>query len=80
VQRPDEDLYDGRLGELAVPTLFMHGSLDPRTEPGEMELVRGTLPRATMKFVANGKHSPHSEETAFQECNVIARRFLGSLV
>jgi pimeloyl-ACP methyl ester carboxylesterase len=80
VQRPDEDLYDGQLGELAVPTLFLHGSLDPRTEPGEMELVWGTLPRASMKFVANGKHSPHSEEAAFQECNVIARRFLGSLV
>jgi pimeloyl-ACP methyl ester carboxylesterase len=77
VQRPDEDLYDGRLGELAVPTLFLHGSLDPRTEPGEMEVVRGALPRATMKFVANGKHSPHSEEAAFEECNEIAREFLG---
>ncbi len=40
VQRPDEDLYGGSLGELKVPTLFLHGSLDPRTEPGEMELVR----------------------------------------
>src|SRR6202007_2637987 len=24
VQRPDEDLYDGRLGELRVPALFLH--------------------------------------------------------
>ena len=78
VQRPDEDLYDGRLGELMVPALFLHGSLDPRTEPGEMELVRGALPRATMKFVANGKHSPHSEEAAFVECNAIAREFLSN--
>lgn len=76
VQRPDEDLYGGRLGELAVPTLFLHGSLDPRTEPGEMELVREALRRATMKFVANGKHSPHSEEAAFEECSVIATEFL----
>jgi len=78
VTRPEEDLYDGRLGELAVPTLFLHGSLDPRTEPGEMELVRGALPRATMKFVGNGKHSPHSEEAASEECNAIATEFLQS--
>jgi 2-hydroxy-6-oxo-octa-2,4-dienoate hydrolase len=76
VQRPDEDLYDGQLGELAVPTLFLHGSLDPRTEPGEMELVRGALPRAGMRFVGNGKHSPHSEEAAFEECSEIAMEFL----
>src|SRR5208282_4944715 len=76
VQRPDEDLYDGQLGKLAVSTLFLHGSLDPRTEPGEMELVRGAVPQATMKLVGNGKHSPHSEEAAFKECNAIAREFL----
>jgi pimeloyl-ACP methyl ester carboxylesterase len=78
VKRPDEDLYDGELGELRVPTLFLHGSLDPRTEPGEMELVRGAVPQATMKFVGNGKHSPHSEEAVFAECNAVAREFLQS--
>lgn len=78
VQASDEDLYAGRLGELAVPTLFLHGSLDPRTEPGEMERVRSALPRAAMMFVANGKHSPHSEEAAFRESNGIAREFLRS--
>jgi len=76
VTRPEEDLYDGQLGKLAVSTLFLHGSLDPRTEPGEMELVRAAVPRATMKFVGNGKHSPHSEEAAFEECNAIATEFL----
>lgn len=76
VKRPDEDLYDGQLGELAVPTLFLHGSLDPRTEPGEMDLVREAVPQATIRFVGNGKHSPHSEEAAFAECNAIAREFL----
>jgi pimeloyl-ACP methyl ester carboxylesterase len=76
VKRPEEDLYDGRLGELCVPTLFLHGRLDPRTEPGEMERVRAELPRAEMKFVENGKHSPHSEQDAFEECNRIAREFL----
>jgi pimeloyl-ACP methyl ester carboxylesterase len=76
VKRADEDLYDGQLGELRVPTLFLHGSLDPRTERGEMEKVRETVPHAKMKFVGNGKHSPHSEQDAFEECNRIAKEFL----
>jgi pimeloyl-ACP methyl ester carboxylesterase len=78
VQRPDEDLYDGRLSELRVPTLFLHGRLDPRTEPGEMERVHNELPQAEMRFLYNGKHSPHSEADAFQECNAIAGEFLRS--
>jgi len=76
VKRPEEDLYDGRLRKLGVRTLFLHGSLDPRTEPGEMEMVRQALPRATMRFVSNGKHSPHSEADAWQGCNEIAMEFL----
>jgi len=75
VQRPDEDLYDGRLGELQVPTLFLHGRLDPRTEPGEMDRVCQALPRATMQFIATGKHSPHSEEDCWQQCNTRATEF-----
>ena len=76
VERPNEDLYDGRLGELQVPALFLHGSLDPRTEPGEMDRVREALPRASMQFIATGKHSPHSEEAAWQKCNARAEEFL----
>jgi pimeloyl-ACP methyl ester carboxylesterase len=79
VQRPDEDLYDGRLGELSVPTLFLHGSLDPRTEPGEMDRVQHALPRATIRFITAGKHSPHSEEDAWQACNAHATEFLRSI-
>jgi pimeloyl-ACP methyl ester carboxylesterase len=30
------DLYEGRLPEVAVPTLILHGAKDPRTEPGEL--------------------------------------------
>ena len=78
VVRPDEDLYDGGLGELRVPTLFLHGSLDPRTEPGEMDRVRQALPDAAMRFIADGRHSPHSEEAACQECNTVAQEFLQS--
>jgi pimeloyl-ACP methyl ester carboxylesterase len=79
VKRPDEDLYDGKLGELNVPTLFLHGRLDPRTEPGEMDRVQHTLPRAKMRFIAAGKHSPHNEEDAWQECNQNASEFFRSL-
>ncbi|MGB2589034.1 MAG: alpha/beta hydrolase [Candidatus Acidiferrum sp.] len=75
-QRADEDLYGGHLGELGAPTLFLHGSLDPRTEPGEMESVRAALPGAAMKFIENGEHSPHSEEGASKECNEAVRSFL----
>lgn len=79
VQRPDEDLYDGRLGELRVPALFLHGSLDPRTEPGEMDQVQRALPRAIMRFIAKGRHSPHSEDDAWQECNQNASEFFRSI-
>jgi pimeloyl-ACP methyl ester carboxylesterase len=74
--QPDGDLFDGRLGELNVPTIFLHGRSDPRTEPGELERARKELPLATMRFVEKGQHSPHSEEAAFEECNRILRELL----
>jgi 3-oxoadipate enol-lactonase len=79
VRTPDEDLYDGRLPELTVRTLFLHGRLDPRTEPCEMERVAKALPEAQMKFVENGKHSPHSEAPVSEECNGVAGEFLEAL-
>ena len=30
-----EDVYDGKLDELKVPPVLMHGACDPRTDPGE---------------------------------------------
>jgi valacyclovir hydrolase len=42
---PTPDLYDGRLGELRVPTLVIHGAKDPRTEPGELEALRNAIGR-----------------------------------
>jgi len=73
------DLYDGMLSELRVPTLFIHGSRDPRTEPGEMDAVRAQLPSATMGVIEGGGHSPHSESASASESNRIAREFLSSL-
>ncbi len=71
--RPDQDLYDGRLGELKVPVTFLHGRRDPRTEPGEMERVQASLPSAEMRFIEDGRHCPHSERAAWRECNEILR-------
>ncbi len=70
-RRPDEDLYDARLGEVSVPVTFMHGRGDPRTEPGEIERACAALPGAEVRFIESGRHSPHSEEAAWRECNEI---------
>jgi 3-oxoadipate enol-lactonase len=69
--QPNEDLYAGRLSELQVPATLMHGRGDPRTEPGEIEKVRCSLPGADIRLIESGRHSPHSEEASRQECNEI---------
>jgi len=73
--RQNEDLYQGQLGSLTPPALFVHGRFDPRSEPGEMNRVKTVLPQATMKFIKTGMHSPHSEEAAYQQCNKLVRDF-----
>jgi pimeloyl-ACP methyl ester carboxylesterase len=74
--RAGKDLYDGRLGELKVPVTFVHGRGDPRTEPGEMEQVQESLPGAEMRFIGDGRHSPHSEKASWRECNEILRELI----
>jgi len=76
---PEQDLYDGRLSELQVKVLFLHGSRDPRTEPGELEAVRSQLPSARIELIDGGGHSPHSEAAAFEACNRAAAEFLRTL-
>lgn len=71
-----EDLYEGRIGKLAVPAMFLHGRFDPRTEPGELERALTELPGATVRMVENGRHSPHSEDAAYEECNRTMKEFL----
>ena len=36
----EDDPYAGRLREIIAPTLVIHGRLDPRTEPGEIDAIR----------------------------------------
>jgi pimeloyl-ACP methyl ester carboxylesterase len=61
------DLFDGRLGELRVPAVFLQGAHDPRTDPGEMEAVQLALPAAEIRLIAAGEHCPHSESKAAAE-------------
>jgi pimeloyl-ACP methyl ester carboxylesterase len=75
-----QDLYDGRLGELSVPTLFVHGGADPRTEPGELDAVRRQFESAQMHVIEGGGHSPHSQKSAAPECNQVAGDFLRKLI
>lgn len=62
-RRGRPDLYDGRLGEVRAPTMFLHGRRDPRTEPGEIEAAAGAIPGARLELVDAG-HSPHTSATA----------------
>jgi pimeloyl-ACP methyl ester carboxylesterase len=39
-----DDFYGGRLSEIAVPVLVIHGARDPRTEPGEIDALARALP------------------------------------
>jgi pimeloyl-ACP methyl ester carboxylesterase len=75
------DLYDGRLRDLRVPTLVIHGARDPRTEPGELDALREALAPAGAVFevLAGAGHSPHSERAAHEAATQAAARFLAAL-
>ncbi len=69
------DLYDGRFGEVACPTLLLHGRRDPRTEAGEIEAALAALPAARVHWVDAG-HRPHTSSTAGEEASRAAIGFL----
>ncbi|MEI7705248.1 MAG: alpha/beta hydrolase [Deltaproteobacteria bacterium] len=72
------DVYDGRLGEIACPVLFLHGTRDPRTEPGEIEAARTVLRDGRIAWI-DASHSPHSSPRAADEATRLAARFLRTL-
>lgn len=81
---PADDLYGGRLGDLRVATLVIHGARDPRTEPGELEALREALTRRAealrhFAVLPEGGHSPHSERATSDAVTLAAERFLGEL-
>jgi pimeloyl-ACP methyl ester carboxylesterase len=71
------DLYDGRLADVRSPVLLVHGEADPRTEPGELDALRGALPHANIAVLPGAFHSPHSERAAADAVTDLVRRFLG---
>lgn len=77
--QPEKDFYGGRLSELSVPAMFLHGSDDPRTESDEMERVRQFLPHALFRIIQGGGHSPHSERESSEESVRAASEFLDSV-
>jgi pimeloyl-ACP methyl ester carboxylesterase len=74
-----QDLYDGRLSELSIPTIFIHGERDPRTEPDEMQAIKNELPNVSVHLIENAGHSPHSERDSAQVCTGLASSFLDSI-
>jgi pimeloyl-ACP methyl ester carboxylesterase len=75
----EDDAYAGRLREITAPTLIIHGRLDPRTEPGELEALGAQLPQSEMRVLDEGSHSPHSESVTADLVTEIAGSFLHSL-
>lgn len=75
----DEDMFEGQLHGLAVPTLVLHGTEDPRTEPGELDRLRREVPHAEIHMIEGGQHAPHSERQHAATCTDIVARFLGVL-
>lgn len=70
------DLYDGRLGDLELPVLVLHGAQDPRTEPGEIDAALATLPAAELALIAEGRHCPHAEAPVREEATAAVAEFL----
>jgi pimeloyl-ACP methyl ester carboxylesterase len=73
---PEQDFFDRRLHELAVPTLILQGADDPRTEPGELDRVARELPAATLHWVIGGGHAPHRERQVSADATSVAASFL----
>jgi len=76
--RATPDLYDGKLGHLKPPVLFLHGSRDPRTEPDELVAIERELPGA-LQVVEGGGHSPHSEDSVSNEVSRLASKLLSQV-
>jgi pimeloyl-ACP methyl ester carboxylesterase len=72
----DGDLYDGRLGEIGVPALVLHGLEDPHTDLEEIQALADQIPGAGLHLFSEAGHSPHSERDTRDECSRRVRGFL----
>jgi len=82
---PADDFYAGRLPDLRMPVLVVHGAKDPRTEPGELDALRAALdrraeaPRHTVVVWSDGGHSPHSERATADEVTRVTQDFIATV-
>jgi 3-oxoadipate enol-lactonase len=78
---PGDDFYGGRLSALRVPVLLVHGARDPRTEPGEFEVLSAALQTAPSRtlLLTEGGHSPHSEPATTAQVTGAAASFVDDL-
>lgn len=76
---PDDDFYEGRLHELRVPLLVVHGADDPRTEPGELDRIEREIPSARIELLGGAGHSPHSERGSAARSTALVANFLASV-
>jgi len=74
------DLYEGRLGEIRVPVLLIHGAKDPRTEPGELAALESAFEPTVVRvcLLPDGGHSPHSERASAAGATAAAVAFTKS--
>ena len=77
-KHPGDDLYGGTLNRLLIPTLFIHGKHDPRTEPGELDAINRAVPKSDMRIL-DAYHSPHSEVSTADLTTRIACEFLAEI-
>jgi pimeloyl-ACP methyl ester carboxylesterase len=77
---PDDDFYAHRLADIACPVLAIHGTDDPRTEPGELDRLTRELPHARVHWIAGAGHAPHAERAASAETTEVGASFLRGLL
>lgn len=73
---PAQDFFGNRISNLKAPLLILHGSEDPRTEPGELKDLHRAVPHATMHVIERAGHSPHTEPEFSEESTRVADAFL----
>jgi len=88
---PGEDFYGGRLSDIRIPVLLIHGARDPRTEPGELGALQEALRHGPTDLssevvrlrrflvLEQGAHSPHSEGSVADQVTAAAADFLRDL-
>ena len=76
---PGDDFFGGRLGELRVPALLLHGADDPRTEPDELARIRAELPHARFEIIDGGGHCPHAHPRTSARVTELVADFAGSI-